>query len=97
MCSTLLFLRHGIRGGKLDDLSSQTDCIIHLASEENLSRDGHNLSFKVGQMIRSICGKIDFIYADITTSRTVDTAISFAKGSRNKIVHFSKTTPDTFF
>jgi len=97
MCSTLIFLRHGIRGNDIDHLASVPDCLTFIASEENLSIDGHNLSFLVGKMLRSMYGKIDFIYGDISTDRTIDTSINVARGSGTRIIHLSKTNPDVFF
>lgn len=95
----LILVRHGIRGfpEPIPPVSPNPECLLLLASQENLSLHGHLYCYKLGEYIKEKYGKPGFVYADITTPRTVDSAISMSQATGNNEIHLAAQDPDLFF
>lgn len=106
--SKVIFLRHGVRGfpeprhskDQTPDtkvpISPDPSCLL-IASEENLSLFGHLWSFKLGHFIHKHYGRPDFVYADVTDPRTIDTSISLGRGCHVNNIFLSMQNPDPYF
>lgn len=97
MPNRLIFLRHGIRGVILDDFKKEVECLPLIASGKNLSYHGYIYSIKVGKFIKKRYGKPNFIYGDVSTNRTIDTAIAVAQGAKVNKIWIADGTEDTYF
>lgn len=95
----LIFVRHGIRGfpEPIPPVSSDPKALLLLASHENLSLVGHLLCYNLGKLIREKYGTPNFLYADVTTPRTVDSGISLGLAAGCTTLHLSNKDPDLFF
>src|SRR5579862_9448139 len=98
----VFLVRHGIRAfpepaPPTPPVSNSPDCLLLLASEENLNYFGHKYSRRLGKFIRKNYGKPDFIYGDATMNRTIDTSINLAIGAKKNKIHLSRQNPDPFF
>ena len=85
----MIFVRHGVRGVE----GSET----MYAVGENLSLFGQLYSYKLGKYIRKKYGKIDLIYPDNNTERTIATGIAIAKGNQVNEIYLSEEKSDPFF
>lgn len=98
----VFLVRHGIRGfpepgPPTPPLSNDPACLLLIASHENLSYFGHKYSRKLGKFILENYGKPDFIYGDVTMTRTIDTSISLARGAKVNTIYLSTQDPDPFY
>jgi hypothetical protein len=100
----VVLVRHGIRNfpephshPSTPPVSPDPACLLLLASDENLNLPGHQFSFKLGRFIRKHYGKPNFIYGDVTTTRTIDTSISLGRGAGVNTIHLSTHDPDPYF
>ena len=99
--SKVIFLRHGVRQVDIKEptkpLSIKSDCVLQLAAGSNLNITGYTYSLEVGKFIKRKIGIPDIIYADISTSRTIDTAIALAQGSNNEFISVVNDNNDPYF
>lgn len=99
MSRVVIFIRHGVRG--FPTPPSPTAPLnpepLLLADKQNLNLFGHLHSYELGKWILSKFGKPDFLYGDVTVSRTVDTSVSIGYGAGVKEIFLSKEKTDLYF